>query len=317
MIHGEYMVDEKGPVLVEVNCRPMGCSQPSGFLDRIYGQHETDTVLDALLDPDRFLRDMQKPYRGLRKAFIKLIMVPAAMEAQDYPIWEIARQLRSTYKLAVPKPGTVIDFPKTRDLEASGGMIYLVHEDPKVVESDLQTLRLMERDFFQLLLSDGMSSRWVPFDDASPTDFKALLEECDAHGAILMAADTPREIEGAQCITPDTLADAHKGFDCVVVGYERALLDLHEKATLLLALLFDTMELVREGGKVVIPRSTYRYLAYGRKGAEQLLLVKGLELIHDSAACTDAVIAVRPREKCDFTRYHRQAWKQRLPSMVE
>ena len=77
------------------------------------------------------------------------------------------------------------------------------------------------------------------------------------------------------------------------------------------------MELVREGGRVVIPRSTYRYLAYGRKGAEQLLLVKGLELQHTSAAPTDSVIAVRPREKTDFTRYHRQAWHQRLPSILD
>ena len=30
-VHGEYMVDEKGPVLIEVNCRPMG-----GSLDRKY-----------------------------------------------------------------------------------------------------------------------------------------------------------------------------------------------------------------------------------------------------------------------------------------
>ena len=317
MIHGEYMVDAKGPVLVEVNCRPMGCSQPSDFLDRIYGQHETDTVLDALLDPDRFLRTLDKPYRVLRKAFIKLIMVPDDMEARDYPIWEIARQLRSTYKLAVPRPGTVLDFPKTRDLETCGGMIYLVHEDPEVVEGDLRTLRLMERDFFRLLMSGRASGPAVPADDAPTTDYKALLDECGAHGAILVATDAPREIEGAQCATPATLHDAHKGFDCVVVGYEQVLLDHREKSTLSLALLFDTMELVREGGRVVIPRGTYRHLPYGRKGAEQLLLVKGLDLRHDSAAHTDAVIAVRPREKCDFTRYHRQAWKQRLPSMVE
>ena len=317
MIHGEYMVDAKGPVLIEVNCRPMGCSQPSDFLDRIYGQHETDTVLDALLSPDRFLRDLGKPYRGHCKAYIKLIMIPAAMEAQDHPIWEIARQLKSTYKVAAPMPGTVVDYPKTRDLETNGGMIYLVHEDPQTVDRDLLILRLMERDYFQLLLSDGMSSRWFPYDDATPTDPAALLRDCDAHGAVLLAADTLLEIEGAQCITPSTLSDAHKGFDCVVIAYERTLLDLHEKTTLLLALLFDTMELVREGGRVVIPRSTYRYLAYGRKGAEQLLLVKGLELQHTSAAPTDSVIAVRPREKTDFTRYHRQAWHQRLPSILD
>lgn len=312
MIHGEYMVDEKGPVLIEVNCRPMGCSMPSDFLDRIYGQHETDTVLNAMLEPDRFLRDRQKPYRGRRKAYIKLIMVPSEMDAEDYPIWEVARQLKSTYKIAANLPGGAARFVKTRDLETNGGMIYLVHEDAKVAEDDLQTLRLMERDFFQLLMSDGMSGRRTSSGDDSPTDFRALLKECDAHGAILVAADNPQEIEGAQCVTPKTIEDAHKGFDCVVVGYEQPLLEVKGKATALLWLIFNTMELAREGGKVVIPRSTYRYLAYGRKGAEQLMLVKGLALEHTSASRTDAVIGVRPREKNDFTRYHQQAWKEIL-----
>ena len=38
MIHGEYMIDDKGPVLIEVNCRPMGATQPAEFMDLITGQ---------------------------------------------------------------------------------------------------------------------------------------------------------------------------------------------------------------------------------------------------------------------------------------
>ena len=46
-VHGEYMIDEKGPVLIEVNCRPCGGNMPAKFLDRISGQHETDSILDS------------------------------------------------------------------------------------------------------------------------------------------------------------------------------------------------------------------------------------------------------------------------------
>ncbi|MBR3748154.1 MAG: ATP-grasp domain-containing protein, partial [Selenomonadaceae bacterium] len=42
-IHGEYMIDEKGPVLIEVNCRPMGFAMPRKFVDMAFGQHETDS----------------------------------------------------------------------------------------------------------------------------------------------------------------------------------------------------------------------------------------------------------------------------------
>ena len=53
-VHGEYMIDDKGPVLIEVNCRPAGASMPAEFLDRIEGHHETDIFLDSYLKPKRF-----------------------------------------------------------------------------------------------------------------------------------------------------------------------------------------------------------------------------------------------------------------------
>ena len=69
MIHGEYMIDDKGPVLIEVNCRAMGCSQPAEYMDLITGQHETDSLLDTLLYPENFEKKMTEPYRLLRKGF--------------------------------------------------------------------------------------------------------------------------------------------------------------------------------------------------------------------------------------------------------
>ena len=53
-VHGEFMVDEKGPVLIEVNCRPCGGHMEAEFLDSISGQHETDSTLDAYLNPHKF-----------------------------------------------------------------------------------------------------------------------------------------------------------------------------------------------------------------------------------------------------------------------
>ena len=48
-VHGEYMIDETGPVLIKVNCRPCSGDMPADFLDRISGQHETDSILDLFL----------------------------------------------------------------------------------------------------------------------------------------------------------------------------------------------------------------------------------------------------------------------------
>ena len=276
IIHGEYMIDDKGPVLIEVNCRPMGCTMPAEFIDLVYGQHETDTTLDSLLNPKKFLKDLGKPYRPHRKAYLKLIMIPKDMEAEDHPIWELARHLRSTYKIVANTSSVSIVYSKTRDLESNGGIVFLVHDDERVVDADLSLLRRIEKKFFELLINDGMSRKWFEDSSVPPTDYKTLMEECGCSGSILIAADDQKDVDGARCVTPETLKDARKGFDYVIIDYRRAIIEASE--TNLLKLMFDTMDLVREGGKVIIPESTYRYKSYGREGAEVLMAVKGLTL---------------------------------------
>lgn len=272
MIHGEYMLDKNGPVLIEVNCRPMGCTQPDEYMDLIYGQHETDSTLDSLLDPQKFMREAAKPYRPLRKGALKFIMVPKDMEAEDTPLWQIAKQLRSTYKISADTGSVPKQYVKTRDLESAGGSIYLVHDDESVVNSDLELLESMEQRYFQLLLNDGMSRKWFTDENETETDFADLMKRNGCCGSILLAKDTDERMEGVQTVTPDTLSDAHGSFDYVIIGYRNSLVGLSESK--LLELVFATMDQVREGGSVIIPPETYKHFSYGREGAEELLYIK-------------------------------------------
>lgn len=84
-VHGEYMIDEDGPVLIEVNCRPSGGNMSTGFLDKISGQHETDSILDAYLKPDRFEDERKKPYRLFAHVAVKFFIVPKEIFAQSSP----------------------------------------------------------------------------------------------------------------------------------------------------------------------------------------------------------------------------------------
>ena len=63
-IHGEYMIDKNGPVLIEVNCRPAGLSMTTEFLDQTFGQHDTDSILDSYLNPQRF-KEQRKQFTDL------------------------------------------------------------------------------------------------------------------------------------------------------------------------------------------------------------------------------------------------------------
>jgi len=271
-IHGEFMVDEKGPVLIEVNCRPMGGAMPGELLDQVMGQHETDSILDAFLEPEKFRRDALKPYRPKRKYALKFIMVPKDTDAEDHPLWEIARQLRSTFSVQAVNAYDQHFYKKTKDLETSGGSIFLLHDDEEVVMSDLHLLQLVEKNYFELILNTGTSRRWFKDKDAAPIDYRDIIKRHGACGSILIAKDNPQPIEGTQVVTPKTLDDAHKGFEYCIIGYQNSLIKRNEID--LLKLMFDTMDKVKEGGKVIIPSGTYNYLSYGKRGAELLLYIK-------------------------------------------
>lgn len=272
LVHGEYMIDEKGPVLIEVNCRPMGGNMAADFLDKIFGQHETDSLLDCYLYPEKFKEDKLKPYRPMRKGVLKFIIVPNDTDVENHPVWEVGKQLKSTYKITAGDVNQYAYYSKTRDLETSGGVIYLLHDDESVVDSDLKLLRHIEKNYFQLLLNDGMSRRWLKNKDNHDVSFKKIIDEFACKGSTLIAADTESGIEGVCSVTPETLSDANTGFDNVIIGYQNSLMKLNESQCL--KLIFDTLSLVRPKGRVLIPKQTWQYLSYNREGAEEILVIK-------------------------------------------
>ena len=290
MIHGEYMLDKNGPVLIEVNCRPIGGTQPAEYMDMIFGQHETDSMLDSMLDPEKFKRDAAMPYRPKRKAVLKFIMVPNEMDVEDHPVWVVAKRLRSVFSLSAEKVSTPKHYFKTRDVESSGGMIFMVHDDENVVLSELSFLRRIEKSFFQFLLNEGMSRPWFKREDTM-TDFSEVIRRNGCCGSILLATDTPERKEGMQVVSPDTLSDAKGGFDYVIMGYQNSLVGRSESD--LLELLFDTIDQVREGGRVIIPPEIYRYFSYGRKGAELLLSIGRCTLEAPVQGAAADVVATR------------------------
>ena len=290
-IHGEYMIDDKGPVLIEVNCRPMGCTLTDEYLDSIFGQHESDSMLDSYLDPEGFALKMKRPYHPIRKGIFKLIMVPEDMEVEDHPIWLIAKQLRSTYRIVANDVTIPVYYQKTRDLETNGGIIFLVHDDENIVKADLMILRETEKKFFSFLLSDGMAKRWFADAKIADTDFEAIIKECDCHGAILAAGDKEWHRDGIQTVTPETIDEANRGFDNVIIGYQLSLPNMNESSCF--DVVFKTMDKVKPGGRVIIPYSAYEYYPYKREGAELLLRIRGLTIQVPPAGLCDYVIGLK------------------------
>lgn len=158
-VHGEFMVDDNGPVLIEVNCRPMGGNMPIKFLDLISGQHETDSILDSYLNPENFEFERRRGYKLYEHGAIKYFIVPREIAARSSPIAKIANNLKSHYKTTEISFDTVKRFVKTQDFETIGGTVYLCHTDGYAVLRDIEFLRSVEKHAFQLILSDESSKR--------------------------------------------------------------------------------------------------------------------------------------------------------------
>lgn len=78
--------------------------------------------------------------------------------------------------------------------------------------------------------------------------------------------------------------------DNVIIAVRESLTERNESACL--KLLFDLMDKAREGGRVIIPESTFRYISYGREGAEELMRVKGLRVQPPRQGEDDRVIGI-------------------------
>ena len=276
VIHGEYYIDEQGPVLVEVNCRPMGGSMPAEFLDMAFGQHETDTMLDAYLDPESFKENINTPYRPLRKYALKMIKVPRLIDVEDHTVKVIADQLKSTYITQVDDITLPVIYEKTRDLDTSGGTVYLIGDDEAEVMKDLQTLKSIEDNYFEFILNDGMSRRWFKDNSAPDPDIDTIIKDLKCHGAVLAACDEQKNREGIQIVTSETASDANKGFDYVIIAFCQSI--LRTKESQCLKLIFDMINKVKPGGTVIIPSNTCAYLSYKEAGAKVLLEIKGLKV---------------------------------------
>ena len=89
--HGEYMMTEAGPVLIEVGARPMGGHFPKPLL----GHHLTDVSLDAYLDPEAFERARKRPYRTSGFLMNKFFITPQGGAVASYPVLAILRCLKT------------------------------------------------------------------------------------------------------------------------------------------------------------------------------------------------------------------------------
>lgn len=275
-VHGEYMVDDKGPVLIEVNCRPSGGEMDAEYLDRISGQHETDSILDSYLNPENFYYERNRGYRLYAHGSLKLFIVPKDVVAESSPMTYISNRLKSHYKTSQALIGDSRLFVKTQDFESTGGTVYLVHEDGYVLQRDLDFLRSVEKRAFELVLSEGNEKKVIVDENEAYEEVKSTLERVKALGSTLFVSDQQFNEPNVLEVSLDEIDDVKGEFNCVVVNLNKSIVDL--KDDMIAYNFLKIIDRVKVGGLIFIPESTYQYTPHGRAGAEALIKVLDLKL---------------------------------------
>ena len=275
-VHGEYMVDEKGPVLIEVNCRPHGNSLDRRFLDFISGQHETDSALDSYLNPEKFNLECMKGYHLFAQGVVKNFIVPKDLIARSSPMNSIGVNLKSFFKsdlqsIENPKP-----LSKTQDLETAGGTVYLAHEDPNQLQRDVDFIRDLEKRAFQLVFSEELHENVDIDDDEIFNGIESLMNEIKAYGTSLLVTETHFDDLNVSQVSIDDLGKIKGTFDCVVINLNKSLLDMADDE--IVKCFLDIFDKVKIGGLIFIPKTTYDFMPNSRLGAEALLRVLDFQI---------------------------------------
>ena len=105
----------------------------------------------------------------------------------------------------------------------------------------------------------------------------------------MIFSDQDEYIEGATVINENDLRSAYD-------SYEQGILDLSKPETfhdleITVQQIYEFSDKIREGGRIIIPESTYCNLPYGMEGIEILLKVAGLQIECPRANMKNVVIA--------------------------
>ncbi len=293
-VHGEYMIDEKGPVLIEVNCRPMGGDMPADFVDRISGQHETDSILDSYLKPERFYEELKRKYELYAYGTLKFFIVPKDIIARSSPMARLSTKLEAYHSTSLSSINMdEIFFPKTKDVETSGGTVFLVHEKLSELEMDLNFLRTIERNAFSLILSEDAPEFELKDDETYLNEIMPLVEESEKYGTGLFATD--QFVDGINIlqVNSDQIDEVTGKFDFIIVNLNKSLMDKDgdEKVKNLL----DIFSRLRTGGYIFIPKNTYELSSSGRKGTEALLKVLDYRIELPPHSIKEVIIASKTK----------------------
>lgn len=144
--HGEVMMTEDGPCLVEMNCRAHGGDGTFAPLAQALtgGYSQVEMTADAFVDPLNFARTPDRPSYPFKAAGQEVIFVSRSKGiVKSAPGYDVIKMIPSFLHMdGLKSKGNDIDY--TIDLVTGIGSVILMHKDPEVVRRDIDFVRYLE-----------------------------------------------------------------------------------------------------------------------------------------------------------------------------
>jgi biotin carboxylase len=146
--HGEVMMTESGPCLVEMNCRAHGGDGAWVPLAKALngGYSQVDATIDSFLDVASFNNLPDVPPAPFQAAGQEVMVVSYTEgTVKSTPGYEVIRRLPSFVSLETGYgPGSRVE--RSVDLFTLVGSAILMHQDAEVLSRDIQTIRQLENE---------------------------------------------------------------------------------------------------------------------------------------------------------------------------
>lgn len=276
--HTELMVDEDGPVLIEVNPRLSGGDPPKELSLECLGYTAIDCVLDAYLDEKRFIERGNSYYRPLKHAMYKMLISPKASKIDLVPAVELFKILTSVKQQSFDRIIKAGEIERTINVTSSPASAWLIHEDERILLRDYSIIHYMETKCFDLLFEEqkSISVKEKEEMDQALINLQEVIHFMPNALYVVDEDFTGRLPETYTKITlgevePENLPDK---MDTVIyhcgVRFE-SLTELFKKMYLL-------KERLHEGGSFIVSPWGASSAPYGVKGIECILMAMGLKL---------------------------------------
>ena len=144
--HGEVMMTEDGPCLIEMNCRAHGGDGNWRSLGRALtgGYSQVEGAVAAYLDDFEFARLPDRPPSPFKASGQEVILVSFSRgKVRETPGYSVIKHLPSFVFLETGiKVGTEVDY--TIDLFTGIGSVILINKDEKLLARDIEFIRRLE-----------------------------------------------------------------------------------------------------------------------------------------------------------------------------